>query len=94
MSDQDKMDAATTQAMIDRLMHQRLPRLLDLQKRVDGGARMSDADIDFLKSVLEEAKRNKSFFVSHPESHKIAGQVVDLYDQIMKKALENEQKGT
>ncbi|UHQ18726.1 hypothetical protein LVB87_11065 [Lysobacter sp. KIS68-7] len=93
MSD-EKMEAATGQAMIDRLMHQRLPRLLDMQKRVDAGERMSDEDIDYLKSVLEEANRNKGYFVQHPESHKLAGQVVDLYDQIMKKALENEQKGT
>ncbi len=89
----DKMDAATSQALIERLVNQRLPRTLDLKKRVDGGERLRDGDIAFLKEMLDDANRSTSFVMQHPGMHSLAGQLVDLYSQIMRKALENEQKG-
>jgi hypothetical protein len=89
----DKMDAATSQALIDRLIEQRLPRALALDKRMDEGERLREEDIAFLKQMLDDANRSTSFVVQHPELHSLAGRLVDLYGQIMRKALENEQKG-
>lgn len=89
----DKMDAATSQALLERLVDQRLPRTLALKQRVDAGERLQDGDIAFLKEMLADANRSASFVVQRPELHSIAGQLVDLYSQIMRKALENEQKG-
>jgi hypothetical protein len=43
--------------------------------------------------MLDDANRSTSFVVQHPELHSLAGRLVDLYGQIMRKALENEQKG-
>ena len=47
-------DEATEKALVDRL-NDRLPRVLELKERVDRGARMSDADIAFLKEMVDDA---------------------------------------
>jgi hypothetical protein len=85
-------DEATEKALVDRL-NDRLPRILELKERVDRGARMSDADIAFLKDMVEDAQRSQSFIVRHPDLHQLAGEVVSLYAQIMQKAMENESRG-
>ena len=85
-------DEATEKVLVDRL-NDRLPRVLDLKKRVDGGARMSDADIAFLREMVDDARRSQSFIAQHPDLHHLAGEVVSLYSQITRKAIENEQRG-
>jgi hypothetical protein len=90
----DKWDVATSQALIDRLVDQQIPRAVALKNRVDGGARLTDVDIASLKDMLDDANLSRSYVLQHPELHMLAGQLVDLYGQIMRKALENEQKGT
>lgn len=83
---------ATEKALIDRL-NDRLPRILELKERVDSGARMSDADIAFLKDMIDDARRSQSFIARHPDLHHLAGEVISLYAKIMQKAIENEQRG-
>lgn len=89
MSDDD----ATSKAMLDRL-NARLPRMLELQKRVDGGAPLEDTDLEFLKDMLEDANRGQHFVAQHPQLHSLAGQMVSLYAQIVQKAVENEGRRT
>ena len=62
MSDQTD-DAGTIQALLERLVKFRLPRALAIKKRVDGGERLSDSDITFLKNALEDAQHGQKFVV-------------------------------
>ena len=50
---QDPTDTGTSQALLDRLVHSRLPRTLELKQRVDAGDRLTDTDLEFLKDLLE-----------------------------------------
>ena len=88
----DPSDTGTTQALLDRLVHTRLPRTLELKQRVDAGQRLSDTDLEFLKDLLEDAQRGQQFIARHPELHELAGRLVQLYEEIVKKAVENESK--
>jgi hypothetical protein len=89
---QDHDELGTTQALLERLVHWRLPRMLELKQRVDAGERLTDPDLEFLKDVLEDAQSGQQFIVRHPELHELAGRLVLLYEDIVKKAVENESK--
>jgi hypothetical protein len=85
-------DAATLQALLARLLEFRLPRLLAIKEHVDGGARLDDTQVAFLKDALEDAKRGQQFVARNPEFHAIGAQIVQLYEDIVSKAVENEQR--
>ena len=89
---QDPTDTGTSQALLDRLVHSRLPRTLELKQRVDAGDRLTDTDLEFLKDLLEDAQMSQQFIARHPELHDLGGRLVQLYEDIVKKAVENESK--
>ena len=83
-------DTGTIQALLDRLVKFRLPRALELRERVEGGGRLEDADVAFLKNALADAQSASPIMARHPELHAVSAQIVQLYDAIVRKALENE----
>jgi hypothetical protein len=78
--------------LLERLETQRLPRALELKKRVDRGERLSENDIHFMETVFSDARMVGPALGRHPEYEKLVGRVVQLYKEIMEKALENEKK--
>jgi hypothetical protein len=77
-------------ALIDRFERQRLPRLLALKEKTDGGKLLSDMDIEFLNTVIHDAQQSKRLIDRHPEWHAFCANVVHLYETITEKALDNE----
>ncbi len=85
-------DFATSKVLLDRL-NARLPRMLELQRRVDAGAKLDEGQFEFLKDLVEDANLSHQYVARHPELQPLAGRLVSLYAQIVAKALENESKG-
>lgn len=78
-------------ALMKRAAKRRIPRLLRIKKAVDGGARLSDFQINFLGKVFDDAQRALPYFDKHPEVQEIATKMVGLYQHITRRALENEE---
>lgn len=83
-------DTGLIEVLLERLEKQRLPRLLDLEKKVDAGEPLLDVDLDFLESSLVDARRMMPLIDRHPEYQKLATQVMELYKQIIDKAMQVE----
>jgi len=91
MDKESDRDAGTIQALLERLEKFRLPRALAIKARVDAGERLSDNDMQFLKSVFEDASSAQPLAVRHSEYQALVVRMISLYDEITRKAVENEQ---
>ena len=85
-------DAGTIQVLLDRLNKERLPRTLALKAKVDKGQVLHDYDIQYLKSVLEDGRVALALASKYPEFNSLVARLIDLYGEITRKGLENEQK--
>ena len=86
----DEHDDAVLQALLDRLLRFRLPRVLALKERVDRGELLTDADIAFLMSAMEDAKNGQQYVARNPRFHDLGAQIAQLYGEIVSAAVENE----
>lgn len=86
-------DTATIHALLERLTHMRLPRVLAIKKRVDNGERLTDDDITFLKDAMEDAQDGQKYVARNPQFHALGAQIVQLYGEIVSRAVENERAG-
>jgi hypothetical protein len=85
-------ELGTIYALIERFEKQRLPRLLELKKRVDEGGVLSESDSEFMFQVTLDAQQSKRLIDRHPEWHQFCSEVIHLYEEIAEKALDNEKK--
>lgn len=92
MTDSAK-DEGVIQALLERLNERRLSRLLALKKHVDGGEKLGDEDLSFLRQVYQDWEQAKPYIDRQPKYQDLAARMVHLYGQIMSKALENEKQG-
>ena len=92
MIDTNIKEAGTIQVLLQQLNDVRLPRALDLKKKVDRGEKLDDYDLDFLETVLADATSAQGLVAKHPEFKVLVGKLIGLYSEITSKALENEQR--
>jgi len=88
--EQSEKDAGTIAALMIRFKKTRLPRAERLLEKVNGGEKLSDGDISFLKRVYADTRLDQSLFKRHPEYHELIAAFMDLYTEIITKGLENE----
>ena len=91
--ERSQKDAGTIAALMIRLKEYRLPRAQRMLEKVSAGEKLADSDIEFLKRVLAEGKSQRSLIERHPEFQSLASRFVDLYTDIITRALENEKAG-
>jgi hypothetical protein len=84
-------DTGVIAALVVRFESQRLPRLLELKKKVDGGRSLDDADIRFLEQVQQDSSSARPLIEQHPEYQELFARAVQLYAEIVETALKNEQ---
>ena len=83
-------DAGLIEVLLERLEKQRLPRLLSMKDKVDEGSSLDELELDFLENAIADARKVIPLIDRHPEHQVFATQVMELYKNIIDKAMQNE----
>ena len=89
---QSSEDTGVILALMERFNKQRLPRVLELKKRVEQGDCLSEPDIAFLDEIFRDANHAMPLVDKHPNLQPIATRAISLFKEITSKALENEKQ--
>lgn len=84
-------DEGVIQVLLEQLAEDRLPRTLRIKDRVDRGETLNEFDLEYLDEILDEAEQAHELACSHAELQPLVSKLSDLYSEITKKALDNEQ---
>jgi len=87
-------DAGTIAALMIRFREYRLPRATRMLERVNAGETLQDSDIAFLNRVFDDARQNQLLVQRNPEYQELVSRATALYEEITRKALENEKSRT
>ena len=80
-------DTGTITVLMERLEKQRLPRILSLKEKVDAGTPLDGLELDFLETVMADARKVLPLIDRHPEYQPLATKLLGLYKEITEKAL-------
>ncbi len=81
----------TYQVMVERFVERRLPTLMDIHARVEAGELLGDGDIEIMSRVIDQAHDFGKAAHEFPEAKPLIAKLIDLYEEITERALQNEE---
>ncbi|MCK5432503.1 MAG: hypothetical protein KAJ03_07145 [Gammaproteobacteria bacterium] len=90
--DQKEKDKSVIFVLLERFNKQRLPRALSLKKKVDSGELLNDYDHKLIEEVLKDASQMSSLIERNPEYKDLAANIINLWNEIIEKDIENQKK--
>ena len=87
MDEQEERELGITVVVLKQFTEKTLPEVLWMKEKLDKGECLSEGDIEFLERIFENASKA----TENQEYQSLYAKVVELYQEITAKALENEQ---
>lgn len=83
-------EQGTQAVLFKQFAHERLPFLTGLQERVESGEKLSDLDLAAMDEIIGRAEGFAHLAELHPDLKPTIAQIINLYEAITHKALDNE----
>ena len=95
MSRLSKEDAeeGTIAVLLKRAVEKRIPNVLAIKERLEKGGTLSNLEITHLEEILSNSRKMQEMVGRHPEYQELAAKMINLYAEITRMAVENEEKG-
>jgi len=90
--DQNEKDKGMIMVLLERFNKQRLPRALALKKKVDSGELLDDYDHKYIKELQKDASEVRLIIERNPEYKELAAKIINLWNEIVEKDIENQKK--
>ncbi len=88
----ENREDGVSQAVIEDFVEHLLPRLMEIKAKVEAGEKLSEGDIEILDQAIDRPKKLGEFLEEHEQYKPLMAQVLNLYEEITEKALQNEQQ--
>ena len=92
--DQKEKDKGLIMVLLERFNKQRLPRALALKEKVDSGELLDDYDHKYIKELQKDASQARLIVERNPEYKDLATNIINLWNEIIEKDIENQKKAT
>jgi hypothetical protein len=87
----NEKELGITMAILERFEKQTLPNVLWIKERVEKGELLTDGDMEFLEQVSKNTAEIKPLVDAQPEYQDLYARGINLYEEIIAKALANQQ---
>jgi hypothetical protein len=83
-------DRGVIYVLLEHFVRHLHPRAAEMEKKLDTGARLDDAEIEHVARVLGDIRSLRPLIDRHPEHREIAEGVIGLYADLARRAWRNE----
>jgi len=90
--DQKEKDKGLIMVLLERFNKQRLPRALALKEKVDSGELLDDYDHKYIKELQKDSSEVMLIIERNPEYKDLAAKIINLWNEIVEKDIENQKK--
>ena len=87
-----KKDQGMILVLLDRFNKQRLPRAKEFKKKVDAGKVLDEYEEQYIEEVFQDIDKVKSLVERNPEYKKLLSEIMTMWNEIIRKNIENQKK--
>ncbi len=88
--DKKTKDTGVILVLLESFEKQRLPRIIDIQLKLEYGDIINEFELEYLSEALHDARMLLPYLDRHPEYRALVAKIIHYYKVVIDEALANE----